>query len=201
MPLANIKLAFEHRPALMPYFPLGYPDLDISLDVIEAIVEAGADLVELGLPFSDLLADGPVIQHATQVALQKLIYFIAPTSTLERIALVARRARLYLRRITHRDHRRERPPARQRYGLRRSRKGDGALSVGGGFRRLDAGAGSRHRPDGGWDHRRLCARSGREHWTRCRNGRCVGPIVARRNRAAAPRRPRLTVLRALLISI
>ena len=171
MPLANIKLAFEHRPALMPYFPLGYPDPDISLDVIEAIVEAGADLVELGLPFSDPLADGPVIQHATQVALQNgmtvarglrmtaelrrrgvstpfllmsyfnpllayglprlaadateagadglivpdlpieeaeeldalcaehdlaLIYFIAPTSTPERIALVARRARGFI---------------------------------------------------------------------------------------------------------
>ncbi len=70
MPLSNIERAFAHRPALMPYFPLGYPDLDISLDVVEAIDRAGADLIELGLPFSDPLADGPVIQHATQVALQ-----------------------------------------------------------------------------------------------------------------------------------
>ena len=60
MPLANIERALSHRPALMPYFPLGYPDLDISLDVIEAIVEAGADLVELGLPFSDRVGRSPL---------------------------------------------------------------------------------------------------------------------------------------------
>ncbi len=70
MPLTNIERAFDHRPALMPYFPLGYPDPESSLGVVEAIVRSGADLVELGLPFSDPLADGPVIQHATQVALQ-----------------------------------------------------------------------------------------------------------------------------------
>jgi tryptophan synthase alpha chain len=70
MPLANIEHAFSRRPALMPYFPLGYPDPESSLDVVESIVRGGADLVELGLPFSDPLADGPVIQYATQIALQ-----------------------------------------------------------------------------------------------------------------------------------
>ena len=54
----------------MPYFPLGYPDLDISIDVIEALAKNGADLIEVGLSFSDPLADGPVIQKATQVALE-----------------------------------------------------------------------------------------------------------------------------------
>lgn len=58
------------RPALMPYFTLGYPDYETSLDVVQACAEAGADALELGIPFSDPLADGPTIQHSTQVALQ-----------------------------------------------------------------------------------------------------------------------------------
>jgi tryptophan synthase alpha chain len=55
----------------MPYFTLGYPDPETSLDVVEAIAQAGADLIELGFPFSDPLADGPTIQHSTQVALEQ----------------------------------------------------------------------------------------------------------------------------------
>lgn len=54
----------------MPYFPLGYPDLNTSIDVFEALAKNGADLIEVGLSFSDPLADGPVIQQATQVALE-----------------------------------------------------------------------------------------------------------------------------------
>lgn len=56
--------------ALMPYFTLGYPSPSTSLEVVEAIAGAGADLIELGIPFSDPLADGPTIQHSTQVALE-----------------------------------------------------------------------------------------------------------------------------------
>lgn len=54
----------------MPYFTLGYPDFETSLTCIQAAVESGADLIELGMPFSDPLADGPVIQHSTQIALE-----------------------------------------------------------------------------------------------------------------------------------
>ena len=67
----RIENAFKNKPIFMPYFPLGYPDLDISIDVIEALAKNGADLIEVGLSFSDPLADGPVIQHATQIALEK----------------------------------------------------------------------------------------------------------------------------------
>src|SRR5574341_1845389 len=67
----RIENAFKNKPIFMPYFPLGYPDLDISIDVIEAMAKNGADLIEVGLSFSDPLADGPVIQRATQVALEK----------------------------------------------------------------------------------------------------------------------------------
>ena len=59
------------RAALMPYFTLGYPDPACSVDVVEAIALAGADLIELGIPFSDPLADGPTIQLSTQVALEQ----------------------------------------------------------------------------------------------------------------------------------
>ncbi len=74
--LDHIAAAFaaakgEKRAALMPYFTLGYPDPATSLDVVEAIAGAGADLIELGVPFSDPLADGPTIQHSTQVALEQ----------------------------------------------------------------------------------------------------------------------------------
>jgi len=61
----------EGRAALMPYFTLGYPDPATSLDVVEAIAQAGADLIELGVPFSDPLADGPTIQRSTQAALEQ----------------------------------------------------------------------------------------------------------------------------------
>ena len=67
----RIENAFKNKPIFMPYFPLGYPDLDTSIDVIEALAQNGADLIEVGLSFSDPLADGPVIQHATQIALEK----------------------------------------------------------------------------------------------------------------------------------
>ena len=67
----RIDAAFQHKPIFMPYFPLGYPDLETSIDVIEALAKNGADLVEVGLAFSDPLADGPVIQRATQIALEK----------------------------------------------------------------------------------------------------------------------------------
>ena len=60
----------ENRAALMPYFTLGYPSEQKSLEVIENIARSGADLIELGVPFSDPLADGPTIQRSTQVALE-----------------------------------------------------------------------------------------------------------------------------------
>ncbi len=74
--LARVAAIFERvqaekRAALMPYFTLGYPTPERSLALIEGAVAAGADLLELGIPFSDPLADGPVIQRATQMALQQ----------------------------------------------------------------------------------------------------------------------------------
>jgi tryptophan synthase alpha chain len=59
----------EGRAALMPYMMGGFPDLGASLPIADAYAEAGADLVELGVPFSDPLADGPVIHAAATRAL------------------------------------------------------------------------------------------------------------------------------------
>ncbi|HTX92903.1 MAG TPA: tryptophan synthase subunit alpha [Anaerolineales bacterium] len=64
------KTKNEGRAALMPYFTLGFPNKQASLEVVESLAAAGADLIELGVPFSDPLADGPTIQHSTQVALE-----------------------------------------------------------------------------------------------------------------------------------
>lgn len=70
-PKTIVQAAFtKGHPAFMPYYTLGFPNFKTSLDVIAACVENGADLMELGVPFSDPLADGPTIQHSTQVALQ-----------------------------------------------------------------------------------------------------------------------------------
>lgn len=70
--LERIAAAFAggaKRAALMPYMMGGYPDLDRSLAIANASIEAGADLIELGVPFSDPLADGPVIHAAATRAL------------------------------------------------------------------------------------------------------------------------------------
>jgi tryptophan synthase alpha chain len=62
--------AAEGRAALMPYMMAGYPDREASLAVAEAYVDSGADLIELGVPFSDPLADGPTIHAAATAALE-----------------------------------------------------------------------------------------------------------------------------------
>ena len=71
---ASILTAFarareEHRIALIPYVMAGYPDAATSEALAVALCEAGADVLELGVPFSDPLADGATIQHAAQAAL------------------------------------------------------------------------------------------------------------------------------------
>jgi tryptophan synthase alpha chain len=58
------------RTALMPYVTMGYPALGSAMDLVPVIAEAGADLVELGVPFSDPLADGATIQASSQKALE-----------------------------------------------------------------------------------------------------------------------------------
>jgi tryptophan synthase alpha chain len=60
----------EGRAALVGYLPVGYPDVPGSVDAVKAMLDGGVDVVELGLPYSDPLMDGPVIQHAVEAALR-----------------------------------------------------------------------------------------------------------------------------------
>jgi tryptophan synthase alpha chain len=62
---------FENKPALIAYVTCGDPDLATTREVILAAIDAGASVIELGVPFSDPLADGPVIQRASERALKR----------------------------------------------------------------------------------------------------------------------------------
>jgi tryptophan synthase alpha chain len=63
------QLAKNQRQALIPYVTAGFPFADITPDLMHAMVAAGSDVIELGVPFSDPMADGPVIQKAGEKAL------------------------------------------------------------------------------------------------------------------------------------
>jgi len=65
------RLNAEGRKALIPFITAGDPDVVLTLPLMHALVEAGADVIELGVPFSDPMADGPTIQRASERALAK----------------------------------------------------------------------------------------------------------------------------------
>lgn len=60
----------KKEPILSIYFTAGYPKLESTLDIAEALEKGGADFIEIGFPYSDPLADGPVIQNSSQISLQ-----------------------------------------------------------------------------------------------------------------------------------
>ncbi len=65
-----MPLCFRQQPSLVAYVTCGDPDLATTRDIVLAAIEAGANVIELGVPFSDPVADGPVIQRASQRALR-----------------------------------------------------------------------------------------------------------------------------------
>ncbi|WP_213974781.1 tryptophan synthase subunit alpha [Tepidanaerobacter acetatoxydans] len=67
--MSNIKSAFDHGKAFVAFLTCGDPDLDTTEKLVRAIADAGADLIELGIPFSDPTAEGPIIQAANLRAL------------------------------------------------------------------------------------------------------------------------------------
>ena len=67
--MSNIAKAFADGKAFIPFITCGDPDLDTTAKLVRAMAEAGADLIELGIPFSDPTAEGPVIQEANVRAL------------------------------------------------------------------------------------------------------------------------------------
>jgi tryptophan synthase alpha chain len=66
-----MAIRFEHKPGLVVYLTAGDPSLDGTREIALAAVDAGADVIELGVPFSDPLADGPVIQRASERAVAR----------------------------------------------------------------------------------------------------------------------------------
>ena len=75
-PASKITQAFvnakqANRGVLIPYFMCGYPSAEQSVEIVLAAAEGGADIIELGMPFSDPLADGATIQHAGHIALEQ----------------------------------------------------------------------------------------------------------------------------------
>ena len=66
-----MPIAFKHKLGLVAYITCGDPSLEVSRDVALAAIRAGAEVIELGVPFSDPVADGPVIQRASERALRQ----------------------------------------------------------------------------------------------------------------------------------
>lgn len=66
---AFARIKAEGRTALIPFITMGDPDIETSVAIIQTMEQAGADMIELGVPYSDPLADGPVIQRASERAL------------------------------------------------------------------------------------------------------------------------------------
>jgi len=64
-----MPIRFDHKPGLVVYLTAGDPSIDATREIALAAIDAGADVIELGVPFSDPLADGPVIQRAMERAL------------------------------------------------------------------------------------------------------------------------------------
>jgi len=65
------KLREKGKKAFIAYVPFGYPSLQYTKNILLTLQEAGVDIIELGIPFSDPLADGPIIQDATTIALKQ----------------------------------------------------------------------------------------------------------------------------------
>jgi tryptophan synthase alpha chain len=82
----------EGRAALIGYLPAGYPTVDDSARLMSALVDAGADLVEVGLPYSDPVLDGPTIQAASETALSRGTRIRDVLSVVERLASAGGRA-------------------------------------------------------------------------------------------------------------
>jgi len=89
--MTALKHAFEKcrqqsRAALIPFLTAGYPDNKSFERLVLAVADAGADIIEIGLPFSDPLADGPVIQYSSHQALQRGTTLVGTLETLNKLS-------------------------------------------------------------------------------------------------------------------
>src|ERR1700690_2044225 len=81
-----MSLSFVTQPSLVAYVTCGDPDLATTREIVLAAIDAGAAVIELGVPFSDPLADGPVIQRASERALRQ-------QTTMEQVLALAKDVR------------------------------------------------------------------------------------------------------------
>jgi tryptophan synthase alpha chain len=77
------ELKLRGEKALMPFFTIGYPDMKKSLELIRAASRSGADIIEVGIPFSDPIADGPSVQFSSQESLKNGTTLRGALSSLE----------------------------------------------------------------------------------------------------------------------
>ncbi|WP_218855405.1 tryptophan synthase subunit alpha [Nocardioides daedukensis] len=84
--IAFEKARTENRSALVGYLPAGFPDIDGSIEAMRTMVAAGCDVIEIGLPYSDPVMDGPTIQAAAQQALEGGIRITDVLRTVEAVA-------------------------------------------------------------------------------------------------------------------
>src|SRR5437763_13717739 len=77
-----VQLHEKNHLALMPFVPAGYPNLETTAALLPAIESAGASIIEVGIPFSDPIADGPVIQEAFADALAKKLKLVDVFATI-----------------------------------------------------------------------------------------------------------------------
>lgn len=87
----SVSTAFEKaraddRAALVGYLPAGFPDVAGGIDAMRALVDAGCDVIEIGLPYSDPVMDGPTIQAAAQQALERGVRTVDVLRTVEAVA-------------------------------------------------------------------------------------------------------------------
>ena len=80
------RMNTQNQPAFIGYLPYGFPDPDTSIKAMTTMVEHGVDAVEIGLPYSDPVMDGPVIQHAAQIALEHGERIAGVFDAVERVA-------------------------------------------------------------------------------------------------------------------
>jgi tryptophan synthase alpha chain len=81
------QIRAEGRSALVGYLPVGFPDVPTSVDAVRTMIDAGVDVVELGVPYSDPVMDGPVIQHAVERALAGGVRVADTLRTVEAVAV------------------------------------------------------------------------------------------------------------------
>lgn len=69
--ISDILLNRKSNCALIPFVTAGYPTLDSTIDILSVLSKSGADIIEIGIPYADALADGPIIQESSKIALEQ----------------------------------------------------------------------------------------------------------------------------------